>query len=175
MKKLIGSALFPGLGHLLAGRPFKGALLAVLFSITVQALFLAIVWPEAFRTCRTVLVGLAVGIWVYGLLSLWWLLRRLERARQAGQADQVMLAGIKAMLADDLKTAEEAFRTLLKLDDRDLEGWLYLARTCQLRGQDRRARKFYRVVRRLDRGRKWTWELGLLCPVARSGHADITS
>ena len=85
-----------------------------------------------------------------------------------------MLAGIKAMLADDLKTAEEAFRTLLRLDDRDLEGWLYLARTCQLRGQEARARKFYRVVRRLDRRRKWAWELGILSPAGRSGHADIT-
>ena len=175
MKKLIGSVFFPGLGHLLAGRPYKGALLAVLFSVTVQALFLALVWPEAFQTCRTVFMGLAVGIWAYGLLSLWWLLRRLERARRAGQADQVMLAGIKAMIADDLQMAEEAFRTLLRLDDRDLEGWLYLARICQLRGQETRARKFYRVVRRLDRRRKWAWELGILCPGGRSGHADITS
>ncbi len=167
MNRLLGSVLFPGLGHLLAGRYFKGALLAVLFSLTVQTLLMGLVWPESFETTRPVMCGLALGIWTYALLSLWWGLRRAEHTTSTGQSEAVLMRGIRAMLANDLSAAEEAFRGLLRLDDRDVEGWLYLARTCQLQGQHDRARRFYRVVKNLDSRRKWTREIDVL-----SGGAD---
>jgi len=175
MKKLIASVFFPGLGHLLAGRHLKGAILALLFSITLQALLAGLIWPELLAHARTPLAALALGIWLYALLSLWWLIRRTDRARSDGRADQVLLAGVKAMLAGDLKTADETFRKLLKLDDRDLEGWLYLARTCQLRGQPARARTLFRVVEHLDLDRKWSRQIDILCHGKRFGTPDITS
>ena len=160
MGKIWGSVIFPGLGHLLSGRYVKGVVLGVLFSVSLEAVLLSVIWPEAFGETWPVFGGLAIVIWGYGVLSHCWLLKRREKA---GQAEQVLLGGIKAMVGGDLGAAEEAFRTVLRLDDRDVEGWLYLARTCQLQGQERRARKFYRVVRRLDREKKWAWEVeGLL-------------
>ena len=174
MGKIVGSVIFPGLGHLLSGRYLKGAVLAVLFSITAEVLLLSLIWPQAFGESWPVFGALAVVIWGYAVLSHWSLLRRSRRNRKAGQADQVLLAGIKAMLRGDLGSADEAFRTVLRLDDRDVEGWLYLARTCQLRGQVGRARRFYRVVRRLDRQRKWAWELELLSGVRDVSRSDTT-
>lgn len=174
MKKLLWSALFPGLGHLLAERHFKGALLAVLFSITVQTLLMGLVWPESFGTARPAMCGLALAIWTYALISLWLGLRHGEHAALAGQSEAALMRGIRAMLANDLSAAEKAFRTLLKLDDRDVEGWLYLARTCQLQGQHDRARRFYRVVRNLDSQRKWTWEIDVLSGDVDFGGSDAT-
>ena len=157
MGKIIGSVIFPGLGHLLSGRYVKGAVLAVVFSVTLQTLLLSVVWPELFEQTRPIFMGLALIIWGYGILSHWWLLRRTEEGKE--QADEMLLAGMKAILRNDLKEAEEAFRAVLRLNDRDVEGWLYLAKTCQLKGEAGRARKFYRVVKRLDRERKWSWEI----------------
>ena len=150
------------MGHLLVGRYFKGALLAVLFSMTVQGLLLGWVWPESFGTSWMVLLGLAVGIWLYSLVSAWWLMRRMGTERFQQQKDRILMAGIKAMLRNDLEAASKTFRTLLRQDDRDLEGWLYLARICQLQGQTRWARRFLKVVRCLDRQGKWRWELSVL-------------
>ena len=160
MGRLLGSMVFPGLGHLLSGRYLKGAVLAVLFSVTVQVLLLGMIWPESFGVSRGVFLKLAAGIWIYAVVSHWWVLRQWGAPGREVQVEQTMLTGIKALLRNDLGEAEEAFRTVLRLDDRDVEGWLYLARTCQLRGQERRAKRFYRVVRRLDRSGKWRWEVG---------------
>ena len=164
MGKIWGSVVFPGLGHLLSRRYLQGALLALLFSLTVQMLLVSLIWPDPFPMSEpwSFLAGLVMCIWGYGVLSHWWLLRRTAGPENADQAEQVMLAGIKAMLRNDLEEAEDAFRRVLRRDDRDVEGWLYLARTCQLQGQESRARKFYRVVKRLDRTKKWAWELETL-------------
>jgi len=170
MGKIVGSVVFPGLGHLLCGRYLKGALRGMLFAVTLEALVLGMVWPEALAGMDAYVGGLALVIWGYSLLDHSLLLRRARQRQAGGQGEQILLAGQKAMLRGELGQAEEAFRTVLALDDRDVEGWLYLGRTCQLQGKTGLARRFYRVVRRLDRAGKWTWELENLS----GGHSVVT-
>jgi hypothetical protein len=174
MGKIWGSVVFPGLGHLLSGRYAKGVVIAVMFGITVEVLLASMVWPEALEGLEPEFMGLAMIIWGYGVLSHWWLLSRGGKYEAAGDAEQIMLAGIQAMLREDLKGAEEAFRTVLRLNDRDVEGWLYLARTCQLEGKEAQARKFYRVVKRLDRAGKWAWELDMFSGASVATLSDAT-
>ena len=159
MKELFATIVFPGLGHLLAGRRLKGAVLAVSFSVTVQALLATgVVWADEFRWSRPGLWALAGAIWMYALVSV---VREVLVGRDPGrqkQKDALLAQGMKEMLHGELETAQRTFRTVLGMDDRDVEGWLYLGRTCQMMGQAQRARRCYGAVRRLDVSGKWAWE-----------------
>lgn len=176
MGRLFASILFPGLGHLLAGRYLKGAVLAVAFALAVDALLVGgLVWPEPFQSARLGLGTLAVGIWVYGWAGMGWYLLRNSGADLERRKDYVLSEGLRSLLRRDAPAAQRAFRAVLRLDDRDLEGWLYLGRSCQLMGQWTRARCFYRAARRLDVRGKWSWELERRLKERRRPVSDTTS
>ena len=175
-------ALIPGAPAIVFGRWLAGASLFVLATAGWNlGLYLNLfVEGGAWGGVRaSVLEG--AGFVVGGLctlISLLWtaMLTSSERAeRRRLAADAAVVKAQSAILTDDLDAARLALQEGLRADPRDVDLLFLEWSVARDRGDERRARRVRRRLRRLDLDEKWTWEVErrLAAPsvIARPGKA----
>jgi hypothetical protein len=161
---LAASVLLPGAGHVIIGRQFKGILIAFLYTAALMTgLFrLFVVWPEgsvahdgAFLS--SLVVG--IGVWVWGFLDLFDTLYGFRRASPRSEVDPHLRQGAIHYLRGEMSEAERELLLAAKLDSKDADVCIHLARVYRAGGQKRRCRRFLRRCRRLDADEKWAVEI----------------
>lgn len=158
------SALFPGAGHIVAGRTGRGLLLIFLFGFAIDGYLYSqaqtLLPPERTAISPASLRGgaLALGglLWAMAIADSAAAALRSRRTQAAqGVASTQIREALVAYLRDDLAAATKSLRDALRVCPRDPDALFYLGVIYAKSGQARRARKaLYRSIR-YDTEGKW--------------------
>ncbi|MFP4057210.1 MAG: tetratricopeptide repeat protein [Candidatus Brocadiia bacterium] len=158
------SAVFPGCGHIAAGRPARGLLLFFLFGFAVDGFLYTQaqgILPAAERPAHVAAVryaALAAGLvlWGYAVADTTALaVRRRRVAARSQAADSHIRESLVAQLRDDPQGALRALQTALRINDQDPDALFHLGVAYARLGQRRKARRALRRCIRYDREGKW--------------------
>ena len=154
-------SLIPGIGPILLGRVQRGLAL-LFFGGTGWVLFLvgSTVWAGPDRV-QTQLIGVVLGtvstlisvVWTHRITSPTrrrWIRERVERALDDAQ---------RCYLRGRMQRARIALDSGLVNDDRDIDLLFLDWQVSRCLGDDSRARRSRRRLRRFDLDEKWLWEV----------------
>jgi tetratricopeptide (TPR) repeat protein len=157
------SVVFPGCGHIAAGRPARGLLLFFLFGFAVDGFLYSqaqsILPPDQAGAASVVrVIALAAGflLWAYAIADTTSLaLRRQRIEARADAATSHIRLGLLASLRDQWPEALRAFQTALRINDQDPDALFHVGVAYAHLGQRRKARRALRRCIRYDRSGKW--------------------
>ena len=161
---IVLSMLLPGIGHIVAGKAWKGVLLFFLFGFALDGWIYSqaatVLPPEhtalSIPTIRGGALALGAVLWAYAVgdtLAL--ALRRRRIAAKADAADGHIRNALVAYLRDDHQAALNDLRAAQRINDRDPDAFFHLGVNYAALGQRRKARKAFRQCIRYDHGGKW--------------------
>jgi tetratricopeptide (TPR) repeat protein len=161
---LAASVLLPGAGHVIIGRQFKGILIAFLYTAALMmSLFrLFVVSSDDSVMCDWVFpssVVAGLGVWLWAFLDLFDTLYGFRRAAPRSEVDPHLRQGAIHYLRGEMSEAERELLLAAKLDPKDADVCIHLARVYQAAGQKRKCRRFLRRCRSLDADAKWAVEI----------------
>jgi tetratricopeptide (TPR) repeat protein len=162
------SIALPGCGHIAAGRPAKGLLLFFLFGFAVDGFIYShvqgLVPPERASANAATLVywaALAGGIllWAFAVADTAAIaLRRHRVEAMSDVATAHVREALIAYLRADYRSAVQALRAALHIDDHDPDALFYLGVVYASLGDRRKARRSLRRCIRHGRDGKWDTE-----------------
>lgn len=138
------------------GRFLFGVLLAFFYSICLEWLLITgfVLRFELPGVYTYACVGLLVAIWG-GTLGWVIVLVRADTEGREERRDALLKQGMNFLLQNELDAAEQALLELIKLDDADVEAYLYLGSVYEAKGNSALARKCFKTSLNLDGEGKW--------------------
>ena len=151
-----------GMGHLWEGKDLKGLALFAGFAAGLAGLVEGLVlWSGPGKTEITAAAAvLVVCVWGYAFYDILRLTYGPWREKVLLARSEHLRRGIVAFLKSEYDTAERELLANLRLEPGDPESLFRLAVICRLRGENGRARRYLRALRRTDLAEKWRWEVG---------------
>lgn len=167
---VVATVICPGTGHLLLRRYLKGTTLAALFTASVDVFLISafLLTGGVKPPLSLVSLGLGAGVWLYALIDLSLILRAVRAKGFQKRKDDLLRSAQVAWLRDELTEAERLLRTILALDERDVEAWVHLGKVLKASGREKEARKSFRSALNLAGSRRWRWQL-----MRELGYTDI--
>ncbi len=156
----------PGLGHIYAGRQWRGLLLFALFAIAINGYVAGTEMTrsedrtvrERGRQVRVACTVGAIGVWIFALVDIARLSKQFESKPRRERKDYHFKRGLHHYLAGTYESARGEFLTVLKLDSMDADARYYLGMTHQALGNKRRAVRAFKRCLAADTEKKWNWE-----------------
>jgi tetratricopeptide (TPR) repeat protein len=142
-------------------RYLKGAVLAVVFSVSADVFLLSVCLWHASLTSALPLVSLGIMIlaWVYGLADIIPALNALRQKGLQEKKDSLLRRAQVAWLKDEFAEAERLLREILRMDERDIEAWVHLGKVLKCSGNPVEARRCFQSALNLDGSDPWRWTL----------------
>lgn len=161
IRAILLSAMIPGLGDVMLGRPVRGMLLALGFTACVsmallRALFVQPVLNDMGFIC---VAAAALGIWLFGLSGLIRIALRPLIKLTRPDLDDFFRVGIHHYLNGRLTHAERAFKRMLWIDPADADAHLRLGLVYKAQGKAKRARASFKRCSAFDPEGKWRAEV----------------
>ena len=158
------SALVPGFGHLVAGRPGRGVLLFFLFGFAIDGLLYSHVQsllpPQEAAlpplNIRNASLALGAALWLIALADVIAIEMRKRRIEsKAGEATEYIRQALVASLCDDWRAAARALHAALRINPRDADALFHIGAVYAASGHRRKARRALHRCIRSDHDGKW--------------------
>ena len=98
-------------------------------------------------------------MWIYALVEILIFIKPLRQKDFQQQKDDLLKAAQVAWLTDEHAEAERLLRTILRMDDRDVEAWIHLGKVLKSVGREAESRVAFRSALNLDGSERWRWTL----------------
>ncbi len=157
---IVLSALLPGSGHILVGRPLRGILVLFLLGFAVEGYFYGQIAPlDPPGWSGTIYVISIIGgvlLWGYAVADTTRLALRHKRIEAKADAAIAQLReGLVAYLKDDLRAAVRAYRGALRIDDQDPDALFHVGVAYAHLGLHKKARRALNRCIQYDHDGKW--------------------
>ena len=158
---VLATITFPGLGHIVKGEPFKGAVFAIAFSLPLQGfLYSSYVWTRLLADWFPI-VCLCLLIAVWGL-AFYDIIRRTyftDHQEIAREKARLFRSALISYLRGENEEAEATLTAALKFDREDPDLYFHLGAVLRSMGEKERAKRAFRKCISVDDNEKWRWEL----------------
>ncbi|HUV39277.1 MAG TPA: hypothetical protein VMY39_06665 [Planctomycetota bacterium] len=155
------TVIVPGTGHLLLRRYLKGAMLAALYTASLDIFLISVFLLDEGLLSGLTLVsaGLVAGVWAYAFIDVRRCLNVLQQEDLQKRKDDLLRSAQVAWLRDELPEAETLLVTILDMDERDIEAWVHLGKVQKALGREKEARRSFRSALNLAGSDRWHWQL----------------
>ncbi|HLD36499.1 MAG TPA: hypothetical protein VJC37_07235 [Planctomycetota bacterium] len=152
------SLFFPGLGQVLLSRYLKGLFIffSIIILVDLSSVILPLIWGwQDSAQARTFAGILAAVIYLYNLWDIFNIVYYRKRKSLQRKRGELLKAGIKYYLQNDLYGARKELKKALKLDKDDIDVLYYLFRIEGSLGETAREKRLLNKLSLLDFDKKW--------------------
>jgi len=160
---LLIALVIPGAGQIILGSTLRGLCIFAVIGLLFDGIVVGLFGPETGISSNFLILGLAgfaFLVWAYSLYDVW--RRAFGRYRESLRIVKYKhyRTGLIHYLGGDFDGAIRDFKSVLKLDDEDVDALYYLAVAHLENGNTRAGMRLLKRCKSLDKQKKWADEVG---------------